>query len=197
VSLKSQPATILRFGAFELDLRAGELRKKGVRIKLQEQPLQVLTVLLQHTGEVVSREQLRSQIWPSDTFVDFDNSLNTAINKLREALGDSSNSPRFIETLPRRGYRFVAPVTSNDQKASATGAVAVSHPRRWKIVVPVSILLAAGLLSGGLIWRWRQERRLMEKDTIVLADFANTTGDEVFDDTLKQGLAVDLSQSPS
>ena len=196
MSLKSQPATILRFGAFELDLRAGELRKKGVRIKLQEQPLQVLTVLLQHTGEVVSREQLRSQIWPSDTFVDFDNSLNTAINKLREALGDSSNSPRFIETLPRRGYRFVAPVTSNDQKASATGAVAVSHPRRWKIVVPVSILLAAGLLSGGLIWRWRQERRLMEKDTIVLADFANTTGDEVFDDTLKQGLAVDLSQSP-
>ena len=78
MSLNSQPAVILRFGAFELDLRAGELRKKGVRIKLQEQPLHVLTVLLQHPGGVVTREELRSQIWPSDTFVDFDNSLNTA-----------------------------------------------------------------------------------------------------------------------
>jgi DNA-binding winged helix-turn-helix (wHTH) protein len=87
VSLNSQPAAILRFGAFELDLRAGELRKKGVRIKLQEQPLHVLTVLLQRPGGVVTREDLRSEVWPADTFVDFDNSLNTAINKLREALG--------------------------------------------------------------------------------------------------------------
>jgi len=196
VSLDSKPAAILRCGAFKLDLRAGELRKKGVRIKLQEQPLHVLTVLLQHPGGVVTREELRSEVWPADTFVDFDNSLNTAINKLREALGDSADNPRFIETLPRRGYRFIAPITSDDQKASATGAVAVSHPRRWKIVVPVSILLAAGLLSGGLIWRWRQERRLIEKDTIVLGDFVNSTGDRVFDGTLRQGLWVELEQSP-
>jgi DNA-binding winged helix-turn-helix (wHTH) protein/Tfp pilus assembly protein PilF len=196
VSLNSQPAAILCFGTFELDLRAGELRKKGVRIKLQEQPFQVLTVLLQHPGGVVTREELRSEVWSADTFVDFDNSLNTAINKLREALGDSADSPRFIETLPRRGYRFIAPVTSDDQKASATGAIAVSHPRRWKIVVPVSLLLVAGFLAGGLIWHWRQARHLTEKDTIVLGDFANSTGDAVFDGTLRQGFSVELEQSP-
>ena len=94
-----QASEILRFGTFEVDVRAGELRKQGKRIKLQEQPFQVLTVLVQRPGEVVTREELRKQIWPEDTFVDFDNSLNTAINKLREALGDSADNPRFIETL--------------------------------------------------------------------------------------------------
>src|SRR3989441_744847 len=115
---------ILRFGVFEVDVRSGELRRQGVRIKLQEQPFHVLTVLLQRPGEVVTREELRSQNWPADTFVDFDNSLNTAINKLREALGDSADNPRFIETLPRRGYRFIAPVTSVEgtTRGTATGA---------------------------------------------------------------------------
>src|SRR5215475_650525 len=110
MSLETQPVAVLSFGAFQVDLRAGELRKQGKRIKLQEQPLLVLKVLLGRPGEIVTREELRSQIWSADTFVDFDNSLNTAINKLREALGDSADSPRFIETLPRRGYRFTAPV---------------------------------------------------------------------------------------
>src|SRR6266849_6045273 len=137
----------MRFGAFELDLRSGELRKKGIRIKLQEQPFQVLTELLQHPGAVVTREDLRSAIWTADTFVDFDNSLNTAMNKLREALGDSADSPRFIETLPRRGYHFFAPLTIDDQVSSAPGAVAVVHPRRWEFLVPVSRLLLAGLLA--------------------------------------------------
>ena len=114
---------VLRFGIFEVDLRAGELRKQGRRIKLQEQPSRVLTVLLQHAGEVVTREELRNQNWPPNTFVDFDNSLNTAINKLREALGDSAENPRFIET-------------------------------------------------------------------------ANSTGDAVFDGTLREGLSVQLEQSP-
>jgi DNA-binding winged helix-turn-helix (wHTH) protein/predicted Zn-dependent protease len=196
MTLKTQPTAILHFGAFELDLRAGELRKKGVRIKLQEQPFHVLTLLLQHPGEVVTREELCSAIWPADTFVDFDNSLNTAINKLREALGDSSDNPRFIETLPRRGYRFLALVTSDDQKKSATGAVAVFHQRRWKIVMPVSLFLIAVLLAGGLIWRSRLARHLTEKDTIVLGDFANSTGDQLFDGTLRQGLSVQLEQSP-
>ncbi len=109
--MRSERAEILCFGVFEVDLRSGELRKQGVRIKLQEQPFHVLTVLLRRPGEVVTREELRNQNWPADTFVDFDNSLNTAINKLREALGDSADNPRFIETLPRRGYRFVAQVT--------------------------------------------------------------------------------------
>jgi TolB-like protein/Tfp pilus assembly protein PilF len=97
----------VRFGSFELDLRAGELRKQGVKIKLQEQPFQILSMLLERPGEVVTREELRNRLWPSDTFVDFDHSLNKAVNKLREALGDSAENSRFIETLAKRGYRFL------------------------------------------------------------------------------------------
>src|ERR1700746_2492432 len=112
MALEAGSPAILRFGVFEADVRAGELRKQGVRVKLQEQPFHVLTVLLERPGEVVTREELRNQNWPPDTFVDFDNSLNTAINRLREALGDSADNPRFIETLPRRGYRLIAPIES-------------------------------------------------------------------------------------
>src|ERR1700747_3225248 len=114
MSLENQPVAVLSFGAFQVDLRAGELRKQGKRIKLQEQPFLVLKVLLGRPGEIVTREELRSQIWSADTFVDFDNSLNTSVNKLREALLDSADNPRFIETLPRRGYRFIAPVSSDN-----------------------------------------------------------------------------------
>jgi TolB-like protein/Tfp pilus assembly protein PilF len=103
----------VRFGSFELDLRAGELRKQGVRIKLQEQPFQILVMLLANHGQVVTREELRSRLWPSDTFVDFDHSLNKSINKLREALGDSAEKPRFIETLAKRGYRFMWDLQAN------------------------------------------------------------------------------------
>src|ERR1700740_1932221 len=102
------PTHVVRFGQFELDLRAGELRKRGVRIRLQEQPFQVLATLIDYSGQVVSREELQGKLWPADTFVDFDHSLNRAINKLREALGDSADEPRFIETLAKRGYRFLA-----------------------------------------------------------------------------------------
>jgi cholera toxin transcriptional activator len=101
---------IARFGVFELDLSAGELRKSGVKLRLQGQPFQVLAVLLERAGEVVTREELQQKLWPSDTFVDFDHSLNTAVNKVREALGDSASSPRYVETLARRGYRFIAEV---------------------------------------------------------------------------------------
>lgn len=101
---------ILRFGVFEADLSAGELRKSGAKLRLQGQPFQVLALLLERAGEVVTRDDLRQQLWPSDTFVDFDHSLNTAINKVREALGDSASSPRYVETLARRGYRFIVPV---------------------------------------------------------------------------------------
>lgn len=103
-------AGLLRFGVFEVDLAAGELRKNGARIRLQEQPFQVLAALLQNAGQVVTRDDLREKIWPADTFVDFDHSLNTAVNKIREALGDSASSPRFVETMARRGYRFIGPV---------------------------------------------------------------------------------------
>src|SRR5437763_8724775 len=98
------------FGVFEVDLRAAELRKHGVRIKLQEQPFQILSLLLEHPGEVVTREELREKLWPAHTFVDFDRSLNKAMAKLRAALGDSADRPRYIETIPRHGYRFLAPV---------------------------------------------------------------------------------------
>lgn len=115
----------MRFGVFEVDLSAGELRKNGARIRLQEQPFQVLVALLQRPGQVVTRDELRANIWPADTFVDFDHSLNTAVNKIRESLGDSASSPRFVETLARRGYRFIAPVdlVPNVATQSATSPI--------------------------------------------------------------------------
>jgi cholera toxin transcriptional activator len=117
-------ANLLRFGVFEVDLDAGELRKSGKRIRLQEQPFQVLVTLLENAGRVVTRDDLRQKIWPADTFVDFDHSLNTAVNKIRESLGDSASSPRFVETLSRRGYRFIAPVDRTLRlQAGATGAL--------------------------------------------------------------------------
>jgi TolB-like protein/DNA-binding winged helix-turn-helix (wHTH) protein/Flp pilus assembly protein TadD len=109
-----QPGGRFRFGVFDLDLRAGELHKHGLRIRLQEQPLQVLAILLEHPGEVVTREELQKKLWPADTFVDFDHGLNKAINKIRDALGDSAESPRFVETIARRGYRFLAEVKADD-----------------------------------------------------------------------------------
>jgi len=119
----NREARLLRFGVFEVDLAAGELRKNGARIRLQEQPFQVLTALLQNAGQVVTRDELREKIWPADTFVDFDHSLNTAVNKIRESLGDSASSPRFVETLARRGYRFIAPVDG----IAAVAAVSASE----------------------------------------------------------------------
>src|SRR5580692_3468936 len=112
----------VRFGVFEVDLRAGELRKKGVKIRLQGQPYMLLVSLLKEHGEVVTREQLRKALWPEDTFVDFDHSLGTAINKLREVLGDSASNPRFVETLHRRGYRFIAPVETIGESETAPAA---------------------------------------------------------------------------
>jgi DNA-binding winged helix-turn-helix (wHTH) protein len=100
----------LRFGAFVANVRTGELRREGVKIALQEQPFQVLAVLLQHPGELVTREELRHRVWPENTFVEFDYALNTAIKKIRAALGDYAAAPQYVETIPRRGYRFIAPV---------------------------------------------------------------------------------------
>src|SRR5262245_22126149 len=104
------PAPLVRFGVFELDLRAGELRKAGVRLTLQPQSFQVLAMLVERPGELVTRDELRKQLWPDNTFVDFQHGLNAVINRLRETLGDSAETPRFIETVPRRGYRFVGSV---------------------------------------------------------------------------------------
>jgi DNA-binding winged helix-turn-helix (wHTH) protein len=127
----NREARLLRFGVFEVDLAAGELRKNGARIRLQGQPFQVLTALLENSGRMVTREELREKIWPADTFVDFDHGLNTAVNKIREALGDSASNPRFIETLARRGYRFLAPVENIGTEGNHTGinaSVTELHP---------------------------------------------------------------------
>jgi DNA-binding winged helix-turn-helix (wHTH) protein len=126
----ARPAThIVRFGVFEADLAAGELRKNGARIRLQEQPFQLLAFMLERPGDVLTREEIRQKLWPADTFVDFDHSLNTAVNKLREALGDSASSPRYVETLARRGYRFLAPVERLNTEAGTALPVPVESVR--------------------------------------------------------------------
>ena len=109
---------ILAFGVYEANLRTGELRRGGLKVKLQEKPFQILSILLERRGDLVTRDELRERLWPSDTFVDFDHGLNTAVNKLREVLGDSASNPRFIETLPRRGYRFIGEIRQTKQTAS-------------------------------------------------------------------------------
>ena len=189
MALETRSSGLLRFGTFEVDLRSGELRKQGKRIKLQEQPFQVLTVLLQRPGEVVTREELRNHNWSRDTFVDFDNGLNTAINKLREALSDSADNPRLIETLPRRGYRFIAPVTTDQRKKSPPFA------GKWVVGAGTAIVILAAAMAYGFLWRSRQPV-LTGMDTILLGDFTNSTGDPVFDGTLRGGLSVQLEQSP-
>src|ERR1700716_2371666 len=130
---------VIRFGVFEADLSAGELRKHGLRLKLSEQPFQILVMLLEKPGNVVSRDELRNRLWPGDTFVDFDHGLNNAVMRLREVLSDSSDTPRFIETLPRRGYRFIAPVEevgAIDEGASSAAALATAAPLDSAGVLP-------------------------------------------------------------
>ena len=203
---------LIAFGVFELDLDAGELRKQGVRIKLQEQPLQILQILLEHPGEIVTREALRNRIWSADTFVDFDKGLYNAIKKLREALGDTAATPRFIETIPKRGYRFMAPVGDREAPKSKLALVPTPPPPdepqgepvvpqphllTWKKKIALSALVLVVVAGSGL-WYQRHlplRSRLTEKDQILLADFSNSTGEAVFDDTLKQALNVDLQQS--
>ena len=112
----SAPNRVVQFGVFEVDLRSGELRKAGTRVKLHDQPFQILVMLLDRPGDLVTREEIRHKLWPGDTFVDFDHGLNNAVNRLRDALGDSADTPRFIETLPRRGYRFIGTVNGSATK---------------------------------------------------------------------------------
>ena len=180
------------FGEFELDVETAELRKNGSKSILAGQPFQILVKLLGRSGQLVTREELKRQLWPSETFVDFDVSLNKAVNRLREALDDSAESPRFIETLPKRGYRFIGEVNNERPSGSTTSSTRVG---KWRIAISVAGLMLV-LAVAGLYWRSRLAYRLKERDTIVLADFGNNTGDAVFDETLKQGLRVQLEQSP-
>ena len=195
-----------RFGAFDVDLRSGELHKHGIRLKLQDQPFQVLALLLEHPGDVVTREELRQKLWPADTFVDFDTGLNSAIKKLRDVLGDSAEEPRYIETLPRRGYRFIAPVENGALPASPVVEVHLGPilpprlaPKLWnkrRLVVTAGV---AAFLIVAAIASWRiffARPVLAETDVILLASFVNKTGDPIFDNSLDKALEVKLTESP-
>jgi len=142
-------APVIRFGAFEVNFQTGELRRKGQKVKLQEQPLQILAALLERPGEIVTREELCKKLWSGDTFVDFDHSLNAAIKRLREALGESAGAPVFIETLARRGYRFIAPVNGSSATSEMAIAPALvqsksSFLRHWSAPALLSLIALGG-----------------------------------------------------
>jgi DNA-binding winged helix-turn-helix (wHTH) protein/tetratricopeptide (TPR) repeat protein len=195
-----------RFGAFEVDLRSGEVRKHGIRLKLQDQPFQVLALLLEHPGDVVTRDELRQKLWPADTFVDFDTGLNSAIKKLRDALADSAEEPRYIETLPRRGYRFIAHVENGDLPASAAVGVHLAPvlplrptPKFWsKRRFAVTAAVAAFLIAAAFAtWRVFLARPVLTgSDVILLASFVNKTSDPIFDNSLDKALEIKLTESP-
>jgi len=209
---------LVRFGVFEVDLRSGEFRKKGVRVKLQGQPYMLLLTLLKQPGELVTREDLRRVLWPEDTFVDFDHSLGTAVNKLREVLGDSATNPRFVETAPRRGYRFIAPVVSisetedtpsvskvpsaakeseTEDRADLPGATTAGvrrGPIHWaKISAVAFVLLAAGVL----VWIFLPIRPSVRIRSLAVLPLENLSGDpsqDYFSDGMTDELTTELGQ---
>ena len=211
------PATERRsvqVGPFVVDFLSHELRNHHLKIPLQEKPFQVLTILLDRPGELVTREELREKLWPADTFVDFEHSINTAVRKLRDALEDHAEEPRFIETVPRRGYRLIASVTDTPseeirplQLAKGAPSPLVSgetSPDRWRLSRYL-LLAGTGVVVLGIILFWLnmggirerlQHGTISAQDTIVVADFTNSTGDPLFDDSLKQALSIALKQSP-
>jgi TolB-like protein/DNA-binding winged helix-turn-helix (wHTH) protein/Flp pilus assembly protein TadD len=208
----------IRFGVFELDLRAGELRKHGQRVRLQEQPFQVLAVLVEHAGEVVSREELQKKVWAVDTFVDFDHGLNKAVNKIREALSDSAQSPRFVETVARRGYRFLAEVKVADaapaQSAKVStqpGPTALAHdrpdlaaksamskhflrPPTWKISAFVLFVLVASLAAWKLHFWSRATAPIRSLAVLPLESLSNDASQDYFADGMTDELISDLGQ---
>src|SRR5215470_12833809 len=166
--------SIIRFSIFELDLKAGELRRNGKKVKIQEQPFQILAALLERPGEVVTREELRSKLWPSDTFVDFDHSLNAAIKRLRDALGESAETPVFVETLARRGYRFIgnvqilgAPSALSNLNGLPTSA---SGPWTWKWQLGgmvLALVVVASLIAGWFFLRHTSRSKLSQASVTV------------------------------
>ena len=198
---------VLQFGLFELDMQQAELRKRGVRIKLQEQPLKVLHLLLQNRGEIVTREQLRTNIWPANTFVEFDHGLYSAMARLREALGDSSENPRFIETVARRGYRFIAPVTSPGTLAVSVSEPTVTKrpPRSRRLVVSVFAGLLAGAVLLGIVLGfnlansrdWLRRRSNPQVRSLAVLPLQNLSGDptqEYFADGMTEELITELAE---
>jgi TolB-like protein/DNA-binding winged helix-turn-helix (wHTH) protein/Flp pilus assembly protein TadD len=197
---------VLSFGPFTVDLRLGELRKQGTRIRLQEQPLRVLAVLLERPGDLVTRDELRQRRWPADTFVDFDHGLNAAINRLREPLGDSAEQPRYIETIPRRGYRFVAPVEVIGSEEPAPPLAADRPPaagppapnRRLHLALAGSLL---ALLTAGMWWavriRPRTDGAIPSIQSVAVLPLVNDSGDraqDYFADGMTEALTTELSK---
>jgi TolB-like protein/DNA-binding winged helix-turn-helix (wHTH) protein/Tfp pilus assembly protein PilF len=202
----------VQFGVFELDLQSAQLRKQGVRVKLQDQPLKVLQALLESPGQIVSREELRQRVWPANTFVEFDQGLYSAMARLRDALGDSSDSPRFIETVARRGYRFIAPVTAPIGSAvSSNGAPAKLEPDRpGQQIIRIRRLptiLSAGLLGGALLvilltfalfgartWLYSRTHPIRSIAVLPLENLSGNSAQEYFADGMTDELITDLAQ---
>ena len=170
---------VARFGLFEADLEEGALRKHGRLIKLQHQPFEVLRILIEHSNQVISRDELRAKLWPSDVVVEFDQSLNKSVAKLRDALGDSATSPRFIETIPKRGYRFIAPVTiscAGDTGPPPTPPLPAPRdipdlPVQPAVFTPV-MLVPVGILAGlvaALLWSTANPPRPIQPGTLSQA----------------------------
>ena len=199
------------FGPFEADLASGELRKHGARVKIQDLPLRLMSLLAEKPGQVVTREELQSRLWPEDTFVDFEDGINTGVKKLREALGDDPEKPRYIETIPRRGYRFIAKVrhisapyrvaVAVDELPSSRSVhepvAAIGVPRtRWKTWL-LGALAAVVLFSALGFWLLygRPAFSFNQRETVLVADFENQTGDTRFDEALRTAFIVSLEQS--
>jgi len=199
-------ARILRFDSFELDLQAGELRKRGIKLRLQGQPIQVLGILLQSAGNLVTREELRSQLWSADTFVDFDHSLHNAIARIREALGDSADAPKYIETLPRRGYRFIGPVEEvqapwMEPEKSKTGVPQATVAMRPDLGSGFLVTLVACLALGFAIWMTWQHFYTKSAAPVIrslavlpLQNFSGDPAQEYFADGMTEELITELSR---
>lgn len=181
-------------GPWLVEPSLNSISRDGSTVHLEPKVMEVLVCLAEHAGQPLAKKQLIHSVW-ADTFVT-DDVLKRCIFELRRVFEDDAREPRIIQTIPKRGYRFIAPITSHEQKDLATEAPAVSHMRGWKVAVPAALVLIAGLLAIGPFWRWRQAPHLTEKDIIVLGDFSNSTGDPVFDGTLRGGFSVQLEQSP-
>ena len=200
-------ADIVRFGLFQLDLKAGELHKSGVKVKLQDQPLRVLTVLVEHAGQVVTREELQERVWPTDVYVTFDQGLNNAIKKVRDALGDSAENPRFVETIAKRGYRFIAPITVGSEVVptpSIEPETGLGREHRFGRLVVLKIAWALTAVSilmalGYWVWHRAQTRDRPPSDGTVLAvlPFDNLSRDpdqEFFSDGLTEEMIAQLGK---
>ena len=202
--------TVYRFGPFEANAATGELWKHGKRIRLQEQPFRLLIILLEHTGEIVSKAEIEKCLWESGTFVDFDSSLRVAVGKVREAIGDDAGDPHYVESIPKKGYRFLGSVVSSaesiqpdespqpeSQEVNPPSApIKTQRPSALKWILAGGIGPILAVAATVYFWVSYRARPLTERDVIVLADIDNKTGDAAFDGTLRDGLAVQLEQSP-